>query len=206
MNTPNRVLAFGAHPDDLEIGAGGLLARLSKEGAHVVAAVISIPSQIKERMEEARAGARILGVELVVLNPAKEARVEDVPMYELVRQMDQLVKELKPDLVITHSVHDLHWDHGLSNRATVASLRRWPCNLLAYRTRSDMNAHLGSSSMGLCFADITTSLDTKLKAIPVHASQMLNIDLESVRNLALTVGRVAGVPYAEAYEVLRLRF
>ena len=61
-------------------------------------------------------------------------------MHELVRRFDTLVGDVRPDLVITHSAHDLHWDHGLVNRATVSALRRTPCDLLAYLSSPEMNA------------------------------------------------------------------
>ena len=51
-----------------------------------------------------------------------------------------LIGDVRPDLVITHSANDLHWDHGLVNRATVSALRRTPCDLLAYLSSPEMNA------------------------------------------------------------------
>src|SRR5439155_24839113 len=131
VGSSTKVLAFGAHPDDLEVGAGGLLARLAQQGAQVLAAVVSVPSLLVERVKEASSGAAILGVKLAILNAEKKCRVEDIPMHAIVAQMDTLVNDVRPDLVITHSAHDLHWDHGLVNRATVSAVRRWPCNLLA---------------------------------------------------------------------------
>ena len=106
-----RVVAFGAHPDDLEVGAGGLLARLAAQGVQVIAAVVSLPSLIAERTKEAARGAAILGAKLAILNPDKGCRVEDIPMHQIVAQMDTLINDVRPDLVITHSAHDLHWDH-----------------------------------------------------------------------------------------------
>jgi LmbE family N-acetylglucosaminyl deacetylase len=206
LKPTSRVLAFGAHPDDVEVGAGGLLARLVEEGARVTAAVVSVPSLLEERLAEAQAAARVLGVEMVVLNPDKKCRVEDVPMYELVRQMDALVADVKPDMVVTHSAHDLHWDHGLVHHATVSALRRWPCDLLAYTSSYEMNAQLGSRAFGQCFADVTPTIERKLQAIAAHKTQLPKIDVESSRDLARAMGRLAGCNYAEAYEVLRLRF
>jgi len=206
MRQRSRVLAFGAHPDDLEVGAGGLLARLVEEGADVVGAVVSVPSLLEARMREAEAGAAVLGFKLVVLNPGRPCRVEDIQMYELVRQMDAMVGDVRPDLVITHSAHDLHWDHGLVSRATVSALRRWPCDLLAYLSSYEMNAQLSSRAMGPCFADVTRTIDKKVRAIAAHPSQLAHVDVESSRDLARAMGRLAGVEYAEAYEVLRLRF
>ncbi len=199
-----RVLAFGAHPDDLEVGAGGLLARLAMEGADVTMACVSVPNRSEERLAEAQEGARILGAaRSFVLFEERTCRVEDIAMHELVRRFDQLVGDIRPNLVITHSTHDLHWDHGLVNRATVSALRRTPCDLLAYLSSPEMNAQ--SRTIGQCFADISSTIDTKIAAISAHRSQLARLDLESSRDLARAAGRMSGYAYAEAYEVLRVR-
>ena len=198
-----RVLAFGAHPDDLEVGAGGLLARLSQEGADVLMAVVSIPADVDRRRREAHAGADIIDADLRILFDEKPLRVEDIPMHELVRRMDQVVGDWRPDLVITHSAYDLHWDHGLVNRATVSALRRTPCDLLAFLSSPEMNAQ--SRAIGQCFADITTTMELKITAIKAHESQVPKLDLESSRDLARAMGRISGYQYAEAYEALRVR-
>lgn len=198
-----RVLAFGAHPDDLEVGAGGLLARLSQEGADVMMAVISIPANAEQRRKEAAAGADVIDADLRILFDEKPQRVEDIPMHELVRRMDQVVGDWRPDLVITHSAFDLHWDHGLVNRATVSALRRTPCDLLAFLSSPEMNAQ--SRGIGQCFADITTTMDLKIQAIRAHESQVPKFDLDSSRDLARAMGRISGYQYAEAYEALRVR-
>jgi N-acetylglucosamine malate deacetylase 1 len=198
-----RVLAFGAHPDDLEVGAGGLLARLVREGAAVTMAVVSVPNQLDKRRAEALAGADVIGAKVRVLFDDKPTRVEDIPMHELVRRFDMVVGDTQPDLVITHSMHDLHWDHGLVNRATVSALRRTPCDLLAFLSSPEMNAQ--SRAIGQCFADITHTLDLKIKAISAHTSQVSRLDLDSSRDLARAMGRISGYEYAEAYEALRVR-
>lgn len=198
-----RVLAFGAHPDDLEVGAGGLLARLAQEGADVTLAVVSIPNNAEQRKAEAMAGADVLDAELFILYEERPCRVEDIPMHELVRRFDNIVGDVRPDLVITHSAHDLHWDHGLVNRATVSALRRTPCDLLAFLSSPEMNAQ--ARSIGQCFADISKTMDIKIDAIAAHRSQVPRLDLESSRDLARANGRISGYEYAEAYEVLRVR-
>ena len=198
-----RVLAFGAHPDDLEVGAGGLLARLSDQGAEVTLAIVSIPGDAERRREEARESARVLGANLVIIYEERQCRVEDIPMHELVRRFDHIVGDVRPDLVITHSAHDLHWDHGLVNRATVSALRRTPCDLLAFLSSPEMNAQ--ARAIGQCFADISSTIDTKIEAISAHRSQLPKLDLESSRDLARAMGRISGFDYAEAYEVLRVR-
>jgi LmbE family N-acetylglucosaminyl deacetylase len=198
-----RVLAFGAHPDDVEVGAGGLLARLSAEGADVTIAVVSIPQNAERRKEEARAAAKVIGAELFVIYEDRECRVEDIPMHELVRRFDGVVGDVRPDLVITHSAHDLHWDHGLVNRATVSALRRTPCDLLAFLSSPEMNAQ--ARAIGNCFADISGYVAKKLEAIACHGSQLPKLDLESSRDLARAMGRISGYEYAEAFEVLRVR-
>lgn len=198
-----RVLAFGAHPDDLEVGAGGLLARLSAEGADVTMCVCAVPNRVEERRAEAQAGADVIDASLYVLYSDAPRRVEDLAMHELVGRFDQLIGDIRPDLVITHSANDLHWDHGLVHRATVSALRRTPCDLLSYLSSPEMNAH--ARALGTCFADISGHLDTKLAAIGCHKSQLPRLDLASSRDLARAMGRISGYDYAETFEALRVR-
>lgn len=202
-NSGGRVIAFGAHPDDMEIGAGGMIARLVKEGARVTMAVVSCPSNGAVRLEEARRGAETLGAEFLIVNDNRECRVEDVPMYELVRRFDHLIGDLKPDLVITHGKTDLHFDHGLVHTATISAMRRAPCDLLAYLSSPEMNAQ--SRCVGQCFVNVTDTIEQKLAAIACHESQLSKLDLESSKDLARAMGRLSGFQYAEAYEVLRFR-
>jgi LmbE family N-acetylglucosaminyl deacetylase len=165
--------------------------------------VVAVPNQGEHRIPEAKAAANVIGAECVFLYDEKPARVEDIPMHELVARMDRLLGATKPDLVITHSEHDLHWDHGLVNRATVSALRRTPCDLLAFLSSPQMNAQ--HRAIGQCFADITSTLETKIASIQEHKSQLAKLDIESSKDLARAMGRISGYGYAESYEALRVR-
>lgn len=198
-----RVLAFGAHPDDIEFGAGGLVARLAARGADVVMAVVSVPSHREERLAEAAEGAHTLGARLAVLFRQESCRVEDLKMHQLVARFDGLIAEIKPDLVLTHDQNDLHYDHRLVNQATVAAVRRTPCDLLMFLSSPVMNAHNGG--VGQCFADISDTIETKLDAIRAHKTQLPKLDVESFREVARAMGRICGTQYAETFEVSRLR-
>ena len=193
-----RVLAFGAHPDDLEVGAGGFIARLAGEGAAVTMVVSSVPNRATARRAEARRGAKLLGAKLELLDIT---RLEDLAMADLVARFDAIVARHKPDLVITHSAHDVHWDHVLVHRATVSALRRTRCDLWSYIA----GPLLGGTErrIGQCFADISSTIDKKLAAIAAHASQ--GIDVTARQAIARAMGTLAGYAYAEVFEVLRMQ-
>lgn len=192
-------VAFGAHPDDVEVGAGGLVGRLAAAGARVTIVVASIPNRYAIRKAEAIAGARRLGAALVLPPEERETRVEDGPMHALVARFE---RELAgADLVITHGAHDAHWDHTLVHRAVLAALRRARCDILAYATRLPAGA---APPPATCVVDIASSIDRKVAAIAEHASQFLPDFAEARRELARTLGHAHGVAYAETYEVLRI--
>src|SRR2546421_6213241 len=90
------VVAIGAHPDDLEIGIGGTLAKLRRSGARVVMCVASIPRDFEVRLEEAKHGAEILGCELRILMQDGPKRIEDIKTCELVGMLDDVVREYSP--------------------------------------------------------------------------------------------------------------
>lgn len=194
-----RVLAFGAHPDDLEAGAGGLLAKLVGGGARVTMVVTSIPNRFEERIAEARAGAATLGAELVLVRDDAASRVEDYAMWELVEKYDGIVDRVKPDLVIAHGAEDTHWDHFMVHRAVVSAMRRQRANLITYSAGS-----APAATMGTCFADISAHIDTKLAALGKHATQFSAAKVEAMRDRARGAGVLCGVRYAEVFTPLRV--
>ncbi len=195
------VLAVGAHPDDLEVGAGGLLARLAAEGATVTMVIASIPNRYVVRRAEATAGAARLGARLRLPDAERESRVDDVPMHELVARFERALAETQPDLVVVHGGRDGHEDHAVTHRAVLAALRRAPGDVLCYATRLPVGA---APPPPTCVVDISASIDAKIAAIAEHASQFPRTFAETRRDVARVLGAAHGVPYAEVYEVLRI--
>ena len=124
-----RVLIFGAHPDDMEIGMGGTIAKHVDAGHDVIMVCATVPTRHEERMLEAQEGARILGARLEVL---------DLPPDDIghnrrtIREFDRLFVSFDPHLVYTHWDQDSHQDHNAVSRAVITAGRRNRCSILMY--------------------------------------------------------------------------
>lgn len=195
------VLAVGAHPDDIEIGAGGLLLRLKEEGAKVYGLVMSqgemgAPGGSR-RAEEARAAARVLGLDDLWILDFPDTRLRDC-IPDMRDAVEARLSELGIDLVITHSSREIHGDHVAVFEAAKEAARR--CSLMCFETVSTPPEFVPNY-----FADVTAFLDDKLKAVAAHRSQAdkAYMDPELVRGRAVHRGLQVNVPYAEAFWVYR---
>ena len=116
--TPLSILVIGAHPDDDEIKAGGAAAHWARAG-HRVRFVsgtngcsghheIGGVELVRRRVAEAQAAADVIGIESQVLDlPDGEL----VPSIENRKRILQLIREFKPDLILSHRLNDYHPDH-----------------------------------------------------------------------------------------------
>lgn len=118
------VLAIGAHPDDVEIGAGGLLAAHANAGDEVTILTMSRGSRggnADSRQHESLLAAELLGARLFL---------KDLVDTEIsggggtVRLIEEVVSEVQPTIVYTHSIHDRHQDHRAVSEATSVATRR----------------------------------------------------------------------------------
>ena len=199
------VLAVGAHPDDLELGVGGTLARLSRAGARVVMAVVSIPNNLKARQNEARKAAEILGCEVRFLNAKRCCRVEDLKNHALVGMIDGLVKELAPAAMFSHCLTNLHKDHRLAYEACMSSQRLRYFDIFCYSPTSTYAINLAFHPHA--YIDISDTIDAKMAAIRTHSSQFASrgVKTDYYREASGMTGGVIGVKYAEGLEVVRMR-
>ena len=198
------VLAIGAHPDDLELAIGGTLARLVRESARVVMAVVSIPGDFAGRLAEAREAAAILGCELRLLVDDGCARIDDIKGYQLVGMLDSLVRELQPAAVLTHSASEFHRDHVAVHNACLSTQRLRLFDFFHFSPT--MTRAVPVSFYPRAYVDISSTVEAKMRAIEAHSSQFgaRGLEAEMYRDLARLNGRMVGVKYAEGLDIGRM--
>ena len=198
------VVAIGAHPDDLEIGLGGTLAKLQRDGANVVMVVASIPKDFDTRMAEAKRGAEILGCKLKFLMPEGPKRLEDIKTCELVGLLDRVILDYQPAAVFTHSSADFHNDHLLIYNACLPIQRLAYFDLFSYHPTNCRPVPIAFHPKA--YVDISDTIDAKMHAITAHASQFggRGLDTEMYREFAHVQGRMVGCTYAEGLDVQRM--
>jgi len=199
---PRRILAVGAHPDDLELACGATLAKLVDEGHEVHTMVMSrgrVGGDHEARGVEARVASRYLGAaDTAVLD------FEDTALRSHERQMvsaiEKAIAGFRPDVILTHSANDQHQDHEAVHLATLRAARRCP-SILCFESPSVTRAF----SPGF-FVDVSEYVDVKTYAIGLHRDQRGKPYMGGRRaqSAAAFRGDQARLRFAEGFEVVRL--
>lgn len=197
-----RVLAIGAHPDDVEIGCGGALAKHRADGDLVSILTLSrgaAGGDINARSVEAQAAASLLGARLEFGNLTDTDISEGTQTIEMI---EAAIRAFQPTHVYTHAAEDTHQDHRAVNAATLVAARGVP-NVYCYQAPSstvDFRPNF--------FIDVTPFMKSKLRAIQAYHSQVDRSPLlqdDSILATARYWGRYAGHVLAEPMIVVRQR-
>ena len=217
-----RVLAIGAHPDDIEIACSGTLAKCIKRGDTVIVCHVSSgslghvviqPDELRLiRANEAKKAGALAGVKEVLC-----AGFDDLEIFDTKEARDKIVDIIKyanPDLIITHDPNDYMPDH-----TTVAKLvfdASFTATLPNYKSKYKQPAKMvpiyymdtlaGVNFNPTDYVDITEEIDLKLQMLNCHESQVVwmhdhdGIDFaDMVKTISKYRGYQCGVPYAEAF-------
>lgn len=182
-----RILAVGAHPDDLEILCGGTLAKYAERGDQVFMAIstngeVGSPTLRKEeiariREQEALASAALIGAKLRWLGYPDEFLYDN---EETRLTCIDLIRETRPDMVITHDpLHDYHPDHLTTGQllwnirvmTTVPNIKTTHPPCLKIPVLYFMDTVAGINFCPDEYVDITPTIEMKKKMLASHASQ-----------------------------------
>ncbi|MDR6986416.1 LmbE family N-acetylglucosaminyl deacetylase [Paenarthrobacter nitroguajacolicus] len=199
---PRRVLAIGAHPDDLELACGATLAKLSDAGHDVRTMVMSAGSEGGDssvRVTEAAAGSDFMGATAVQVHQFQDTHLSEHGQ-EMVKAIEDAIQDFRPDVVITHSRNDYHQDHQAVHSATMRAARRHS-SILCFESPSSTREFDPS-----VFVDIAGYVDVKIHAVGMHRDQKGKpyMSAERVRSLAAFRGSQVKTTYAEGFEPVRL--
>ncbi len=218
------VLAVGCHPDDLEIACGGTLRKYVEQGAEVHMChvangnqghVIIEPDELRIiRTKEAENAGAIIGAKQVINLDVPDMEVNSHD-FKIMDAMADVVSSVRPDVIITHNPDDYMTDHiETSLLATNGSFNSG----LSHRPRAGaafssfipvffMDTLAGVNFQPTHYVDITNQIETKLKALNCHESQLKwmlehdNIDFaDMVKTCSKYRGYQCGVPFAEGFK------
>lgn len=198
-----RILAFGAHPDDIEIGAGGTLAKYARGGHDVQMVVTTIPNKREVRGPECHAAATVLGAGLTMLDLPPDLVKND---RSLVKQLDAIIGDHRPDVILTHWHHDSHQDHQALSLAVLAACRKNKCSVYMYE-QTIPGGIVPFPFQAHVFIDISTTIDIKIDSIRSHQSQVeANGDWweYGVRGRAANWGYMINTEFAEAFSCVKV--
>ena len=196
------VLAIGAHPDDVEIGAAGTL--LAHKAAGDAVAILTMSrgkhgGDQERRAHEAQDAAGVIGARLF-LDDLEDTRIpEGNPTIGII---EKVIAEVQPTVIYTHSVHDVHQDHRNTHRAAMVASRR------VGRVYCFQSPSATIDFRPTYFVAIDDYVGRKLKAIDMFGSQVgvrdyLEPDL--IASTARYWSRYCLGSHAEPFEAIRDR-
>jgi LmbE family N-acetylglucosaminyl deacetylase len=202
-----KTLVLCPHADDAELGCGGTIARFIEEGKEIFCAAFStyekyFPGEFSGDIlrTEIKKATKILGINpenLILFN--YETRLFPTFRQSILDDLIRLGKQLKPDLVILPSTHDIHQDHQVISQEGIRAFR--DISIIGYEMfRNNM------TFPAKLFVPLTKEhINLKMTAISHYQSQAFRVSLSPIfyENLARIRGVQIGTEYAEAFEVIR---
>lgn len=197
------IIAVGAHPDDIELGCGASLAKLSREGFDVFAVVLSNGSKgnafQKDRVQETHQALSILGVKNTFVLDFEDTKLA-VNLHDIIISLENFLKDVSFQSSIkriyTMFEKDRHQDHRAIYDASIVAFRE-VAQILCYETPSS-----GTHFNPKVFEQVDeTLMDIKINALKCHESQSHRTYMNEnfIRSIAIFRGQQSGFLLSEGF-------
>ena len=174
------ILAVGAHPDDIELGCGGTLAKSDSTKLTISGGRGTIIDQ----------------------------RFDAIPILDIIHLVEEFIERVQPNVVYTHYYHDLNLDHQITARAVLTACRPVSSVKTIYSFEVPSSTEWGLEPFTPnVFVDITDTFNEKMKMLEAFKNEMRDYphprSVEAIKALAMYRGACSGLKLAEAFYLVR---
>ncbi len=215
-----KILVIAPHPDDEVLGCGGTIKKHINAGDEVFVCAVTksyapdwTEEYIQTEMEEFKKAAQFMGIKEIFSLDLPAVKLDLVGQKKLNDMIMEIALKVKPEIMYIPFYGDINSDHRLISEACLVVARPKPGScikkVLAYEVLSE--TEWGSPALvpfvPTVYQDISTTIKDKLGAMACYQSQLIPYphprSLETLEVLAKKRGTEVGLPYAEAFMLMR---
>jgi bacillithiol biosynthesis deacetylase BshB1 len=223
------ILAFGAHPDDVELGCSGTIAKEVSQGKKVgiidlTRGELGTRGSVETRNLESAKASEILGVLVRENLDMRDGFFVNDEAHQM--KVIQMIRKYQPEIVLCNAIDDRHIDHGkgsklVSDACFLSGLRQIKTKLNgeiqeAWRPKVVYHYIQWKNIEPNFVVDISDFMETKMNSVLAYGSQFYDPNsnepitpiasknfLDSIKYRAQDFGRLVGVEYAEGFTIER---
>lgn len=222
----SNVLVIAAHPDDEILGVGATVAKRNRNGDIVKAIILGegqtsrgdkrsdIPTEVVEELhKDTLEAAKCVGYQEIFFANFPDNRFDSVDLLDIVKYIEKIIKEFKPDVVYTHHGGDLNVDHQLTYKAVLTANR--PVNdysvkkIYTFETLSSTEWDFTYNNMFKpnVFEDVSEFMECKYEAMKCYGTELCDFphprSLKGMKVTAEKWGSVVGKKFVEPFTLIR---
>jgi len=217
------VICVVAHPDDEALGVGGTLIKHVEKGDDVNIVIFSLGEGSKlstevnptRRLKSAEDWSKSTGTKIYSIFDFPDQRLDTIPKLEIIQKLEQIFKNLSPDIVYTHHDGDINHDHQIVSHAVLTALR--PMNKFSLKPEIITFETISSTEQSPYidkyifkpnyYVDIGGLWEKKINALEAYKHELSPYphprSIESLEALAKKRGIESGLEKAEAFCILK---
>lgn len=223
---PKSFLIVAAHPDDEILGCAGTASRLVEEGYEGTTLILGEgwtsrdklrdrsgrESEINLLHKNSRDSNATLGISSVCFSNLPDNRFDTVPLLDVAKEIEDVLKTVKPELIFTHHYGDLNVDHRITHHATMIACRPigdvFPRQILTFEVLSSTEWAHPRTFHPTVYFNISQTIGKKLEAMSFYSSEIRDAphprSLDVIKSLASLRGSEIGADFAEGFVPARI--
>jgi len=218
-------LIIAAHPDDEVLGCGGTVAKLVEKGYEAFTLILGegVTSRDVKRKREIRENEimslkqqvleanKILGVKEVFTFDFPDNRFDSVDLLDIVKTIEKIKNEVKPEIVFTHYEYDLNIDHQITYKAVMTAFRplreETVKKIYSFEVLSSTEWSYTQGFIPNVYFNIEDTIEKKIEAMRKYKNELRDYphprSIEGIKIKAQQRGLEVGLKYAEAFKLVR---